>query len=167
MGHVDIYIYIYIYICLFNHCSHCLSHCNFHDMTYKKNVEPCKMRNWIENELIELINSNQLRLLFPIQFQFKIIQFQFNSCWIELNWLPIPIQFMTWSAPCMSPYGVIQWVKASHFTSSSTVYSKSYWSWQQNTVKALQYWPFVGVIHWGLLTQKANNMGTFQIHTKI
>ena len=40
------------------------------------------MRNWIENELIELINSNHFRLSIPIQN--LSIQFQFNSCWIEL-----------------------------------------------------------------------------------
>ena len=76
----------------------CLSHYNFHNMAYKKSAQPCKMRSWIENELIELINSDQFRLSIPIQFQFKI--FQFNSYWIELNWLSIPIQFMNWSEPC-------------------------------------------------------------------
>ena len=60
-----------------------------------KNVLPCRVRTWIENELIELINSDQ----FDFQFQLKIIEFQFNSCWIELNWLSIPIQFMNWSEP--------------------------------------------------------------------
>ena len=32
-----------MWVCLFNHCSHCLSHCNFHNMSYKK-VKPCKTR---------------------------------------------------------------------------------------------------------------------------
>ena len=40
------------------------------------------MRSWIENELIELINFDQFRLSIPIQN--LSIQFQFNSCWIEL-----------------------------------------------------------------------------------
>ena len=79
-----------MWVCLFNHCSHCLSHCNLL-------VKPCKTRSWIENELIELINSDQFRLSIPIQN--LSIQFQFNSCWIELNWLSILIQFMNWSEP--------------------------------------------------------------------
>ena len=37
------------------------------------------MGSWIENELIELINSDQFRLSIPIQFQFKIFQFNSNS----------------------------------------------------------------------------------------
>ena len=37
------------------------------------------MRCWIENELIELINSDQFRLSIPIQFQLKIFQFNSNS----------------------------------------------------------------------------------------
>ena len=42
---------------------------------------------------VQAFNSN----LIPIQN--LSIQIQFNSCWIELNWLSIPIQFMNWSEP--------------------------------------------------------------------
>ena len=153
MGHVDIYIYIYIYACLIIAAIAC--HTAISMIWHTKKMS--SLVKWG----IEL-KMNWLNWSIPISWGFW---FQFNSNSKSFN--SIPIQFMTWSEPCMSPYGVIQWVEASHFTSSSTVYSKSYWSWQQNTVKAVQYWPFVGVIHWGLLAQKANNMGTFQIHTKI
>ena len=57
------------------------------------------MRNWIENELIELINSDQLRLSIPIQFQFKIFQFNSNSIHAELNWIDHQFQFNSWIDP--------------------------------------------------------------------
>ena len=37
------------------------------------------MRSLIENELSELINSNQFMFSIPIKFQFKIFQFNSNS----------------------------------------------------------------------------------------
>ena len=57
------------------------------------------MRTWIENELIELINSNQFRLSIPIQFQFKIFQFNSNSIHAELNWIDYQFQFNSWIDP--------------------------------------------------------------------
>ena len=66
---------------------------------YTKNVWPCKMRRWIENELIELINSDQFRLSIPIQFQFKIFQFNSNSIHAELNWIDYQFQFNSWIDP--------------------------------------------------------------------
>ena len=44
------------------------------------------MKSWIENELL---NSIPFKLSIPIQN--LSIQFQFNSFWIVLNWLSIPI----------------------------------------------------------------------------
>ena len=81
------------YVCLIIAAIAC--HTAISIICHRKKVKPCKMRNWTENELIELINSNHFRLSIPIQN--LSIQFQFNSCWIELNWLSIPIQFMNWS----------------------------------------------------------------------
>ena len=75
--------------------SHHLSHCNFHIMSYKK----CETRSWIENELIELINSDQFRLSILIQFQFKIFQFNSNSIHAELNWIDYQFQFNSWIDP--------------------------------------------------------------------
>ena len=66
---------------------------------HRKNVKPCKMWSWIENELIELINSNQFRLSIPIQFQFKIFQFNSNSIHAELNWIDYQFQFNSWIDP--------------------------------------------------------------------
>ena len=66
---------------------------------YTKNVWPCKMRRWIENELLELINSDQFRLSIPIQFQFKIFQFNSNSIHAELNWIDYQFQFNSWIDP--------------------------------------------------------------------
>ena len=57
------------------------------------------MWSWIENELIELINSNQFRLSIPIQFQFKIFQFNSNSIHAELNWIDYQFQFNSWIDP--------------------------------------------------------------------
>ena len=54
------------------------------------------MRTWIENELI---NSNQFRLSIPIQFQFKIFQFNSNSIHAELNWIDYQFQFNSWIDP--------------------------------------------------------------------
>ena len=52
------------------------------------------MRSWIENELIELINSDQFRLSIAIQFQFKIFQFNSNSIHAELNWIDYQFQLI-------------------------------------------------------------------------
>ena len=57
------------------------------------------MGSWIENELIELINSDQFRLSIPIQFQFKIFQFNSNSIHAELNWIDYQFQFNSWIDP--------------------------------------------------------------------
>ena len=57
------------------------------------------MRGWIENELIELINSDQFRLSIPIQFQFRIFQFNSNSIHAELNWIDYQFQFNSWIDP--------------------------------------------------------------------
>ena len=57
------------------------------------------MRRWIENELIELINSDQFRLSIPIQFQFKIFQFKSNSIHAELNWIDYQFQLNSWIDP--------------------------------------------------------------------
>ena len=57
------------------------------------------MGSWIENELIELINSDQFRLSIPIQFQFKIFQFNSNSTHAELNWIDYQFQFNSWIDP--------------------------------------------------------------------
>ena len=57
------------------------------------------MRSWIENELIELINSDQSRLSIPIQFQFRIFQFNSNSIHAELNWIDYQFQFNSWIDP--------------------------------------------------------------------
>ena len=45
-----------------------------------------------ESELIELINSNQFRLSIPIQFQFRIFQFNSHSIQVEF-------QFNSWIDP--------------------------------------------------------------------
>ena len=56
-----------------------------------------KWIDWIDQfRSVQAFNSNSI----PIPN--LSIQFQFNSCWIELNWLPIPIQFMNWSEPWKS-----------------------------------------------------------------
>ena len=57
------------------------------------------MRSWIENELIELINFDQFGLSIPIQFQFKIFQFNSNSIHAELNWIDYQFQFNSWIDP--------------------------------------------------------------------
>ena len=57
------------------------------------------MGSWIENELIELINSDQFRLSIPIQFQFQIFQFNSNSIHAELNWTDYQFQFNSWIDP--------------------------------------------------------------------
>ena len=51
------------------------------------------MGSWIENELIELINSDQFRLSIPIQFQFNSNSKSFNSIPIQfmLNWIELII----------------------------------------------------------------------------
>ena len=72
---------------------------------HRKNGKPCKMWSWIENELIELINSNQFRLSIPIQFQFKIFQFNSNSIHAELNWIDYQFQFNSWIDPSPGPPG--------------------------------------------------------------
>ena len=61
------------------------------------------MGSWIENELIELINSDQFRLSIPIQFQFKIFQFNSNSIHAELNWIDYQFQFNSWIDPSLVP----------------------------------------------------------------
>ena len=60
------------------------------------------MRSWIENELIELINSDQFRLSIPIQFQFNS-----NSIHAELNWIDYQFQFNSWIDP--SPDNYFTW----------------------------------------------------------
>ena len=58
-----------------------------------------KWIDWINQfRSVQAFNSNSI----PIQN--LSIQFQFNSCWIELNWLSIPIQFMNWSEPWPWPW---------------------------------------------------------------
>ena len=57
------------------------------------------MGSWIENEMIELINSDQFRLSIPIQFQFQIFQFNSNSIHAELNWIDYQFQFNSWIDP--------------------------------------------------------------------
>ena len=69
-----------------------------------KNVQPCKIRSWIENELIEWINSDQFRLSIPIQFQFKISQFKSNSIHAELNWIDYQFQLNSWIDPSPDEY---------------------------------------------------------------
>ena len=93
----------------------CLLHYNFHNtcIAYKKNVQPCKMRSWIENELIELINSDQFRLSIPIQFQFKIFQFNSKSIHAELNWIDYQFQFNSWIDPSPALQGVWKTFSAS------------------------------------------------------
>ena len=92
----------------------CLSHCKFHNMAYRKMLLPCKMRSWIGNELIELINSDQLRLSIPIQFQFQIFQFNSNSIHAELNWIDYQFQFNSWIDPSLvSRWLIWLWVKTS------------------------------------------------------
>ena len=66
------------------------------------------MRIWIENELIELINSNQFRLSIPIQFQLKIFQFNSNSIHAELNWIDYQFQFNSWIDPSPGQH-IVNW----------------------------------------------------------
>ena len=92
---------------------------------HRKNVKPCKMWSWIENELIELINSNQFRLSIPIQFQFKIFQFNSNSIHAELNWIDYQFQFNSWIDP--SPACNIRKLTAA-FVSKIGVFSQVLWT---------------------------------------
>ena len=71
------------------------------------------MGSWIENELIELINSDQFRLSIPIQFKFKIFQFNSNSIHAELNWIDYhsnSIHELIRALPVVSPHkGPVMW----------------------------------------------------------
>ena len=86
----------------------CVNHCSPHGIVchtaisiicYTTNIQPCncEIRSWIENELIELINSDQLRISIPIQFQ--IFRFNSNSIHAELNWIDYQFQFNSWIDP--------------------------------------------------------------------
>ena len=102
---------------------------------HRKNVKPCKMWSWIENELIELINSNQFRLSIPIQFQFKIFQFNSNSIHAELNWIDYQFQFNSWIDP--SPGGVLCAVLCSDHLLICSVMGKP---WSQAWTQQGDYW---------------------------
>ena len=75
-------------VCLFNHCSHCLSHCNFHNMSKKmSNLLKCGLElkmNWFNWSI--LISSG-------FQFQFNSNSKSFNSIPIQfmLNWIELII----------------------------------------------------------------------------
>ena len=83
------------------------------------------MGSWIENELI---NSDQFRLSIPIQFQFKIFQFNSNSIHAELNWIDYQFQFNSW----IDPSPDCQWL-GRHYRSRRT-----------QVVQVLKYWAGLG-----------------------
>ena len=101
----------------------CLSHYNFHNMAYKK--------SWIENELIELINSDQFMLSIPIQFQFKIFQFNSNSIHAELSWIDYQFQFNSWIDPSPVPD---RWTKTDRQTDRWTDRTARRFAWLLLTI---------------------------------
>ena len=52
--------------------------------------------------------SIPIRLSIPIQFQFKIFQFNSNSIHAELNWIDYQFQFNSWIDPSPAPFKVAE-----------------------------------------------------------